>query len=203
MSQQLPEEWFVKDTRVNAAVAWLLVGVLALVAISALFEFLLVRMALAAVAAFVAVVPALASGSWTRTVPWPLLLLCSIPLATGTLGPNFFADFVTGLSIAALGMLVVVALELTDSVRMTPSFAVFFVVLVTMATAGFWAVGSAASARYLGTSFVETNEQLMIIFTAATLAGLVAGGVFRWYFRRRLRANVAAETDAGTEEVTV
>jgi hypothetical protein len=190
MSQQLPEEWFIKDSRINAAIAWLLVAVLVAVAITALLEFLLVRMALAAVAAFVAIAPALAGGSWTRTVPWPLLLVCALPLAAGAVGLTFFADFVTGLSIAALGMLVVVSLQLTSSVRMTPNFAVFFVVLATMATAGFWAVGSAASARYLGTAFVETNDDLMIIFTAATLAGFVAGGLFRLYFQRRLRANI-------------
>jgi len=190
MSQQLPEEWFVRDSRINAAIAWLLVGALVAVAITAFLEFLLVRMALAAVSAFVAIAPALAGRTWTRTVPWPLLLVCTIPLAAGALGVGFFADFVTGLSIAALGMLVVAALQSTGSVRMTPNFAVVFVVLVTMATAGFWAVGSTASAQYLGTSFVETNDDLMIVFTAATLAGFVAGGLFQVYFRRQLRANL-------------
>jgi hypothetical protein len=190
MSQQLPEEWFVRDSRINAAIAWLLVVALVAVAITAFLEFLLVRMALAAVSAFVAIAPALAGRTWTRTVPWPLLLVCTIPLATGALGVGFFGDFVTGLSIAALGMLVVAALQSTGSVRMTPNFAVVFVVLVTMATAGFWAVGSTASAQYLGTSFVETNDDLMIIFTAATLAGFVAGGLFQVYFRRQLRANL-------------
>jgi len=190
MSQQLPEEWFVRDSRINAAIAWLLVVALVAVAITAFLEFLFVRMALAAVSAFVAIAPALAGRMWTRTVPWPLLLVCTIPLAVGALGVGFFADFVTGLSIAALGMLVVAALQSTGSVRMTPTFAVVFVVLVTMATAGFWAVGSTASAQYLGTSFVETNDGLMIIFTAATLAGFVAGGLFQVYFRRQLRANL-------------
>ena len=137
MSQQLPEEWFVRDSRINAAIAWLLVGALVAVAITAFLEFLLVRMALAAVSAFVAIAPALAGRTWTRTVPWPLLLVCTIPLAAGALGVGFFADFVTGLSIAALGMLVVAALQSTGSVRMTPNFAVVCVVLVTMATAGF------------------------------------------------------------------
>ncbi|MEF8785737.1 MAG: hypothetical protein V5A45_07355 [Haloarculaceae archaeon] len=190
MSQPLPEEWFVSDARINAAITWLLVGVLVAVAILAFLEFLLVRMALAAVSAFVAIVPALVSRTWTRTVPWPLLLICTVPLAVGGLGPSFFADFAIGLSIAALGMLVVVALQLTGSVRMTPNFAIVFVVLTTMATAGFWAVGSAGSAQYLGTAFVETNDDLMEIFTAATLAGFVAGVLFRTYFRRRLQANL-------------
>jgi hypothetical protein len=199
MSQQLSGEWFVRDTRVNAALAWLLVGALAVVAITALLEFLLVRMALAAVAAFVAVAPALAERTWTRTVPWPLLLVCSIPLSIGAVEPGLFADFITGLSIAALGMLVVVALQSAGLVRMTPNFAVVFVVLTTMATAGFWAVGSAASTQYLGTTFVETNDDLMVIFTAATLAGVVAGGLFRVYFQRRLRTNLDR---AGGEGVT-
>ncbi len=190
MSQQLPEEWFVRDTRINAAIAWLLVFALTIVAITAFLEFLLVRMALAAVSVFVAITPALVARSWTRTLPWPLLLVCTIPLSVGAIGLSFFGNFVTGLSIAALGMLVVVALQSTGSVRMTPNFAVVFVVLATMATAGFWAVGSAASAEYLGTTFVETNDELMIIFTAATLAGFVAGGLFRVYFRRRLQANL-------------
>ena len=190
MSQQLPEEWFVKDTRINAAIAWVLVGALVTVAVTAFFEFLLARMALAALAALAAIVPALVSGIWTRTVPWPLLLVCTIPLSAGGIGLTFFADFVTGLSVAALGMLVVISLQLIGAVRMTPNFAVFFVVLTTLATAGFWAVGSAGSAQYLGTAFVETNDDLMVIFTAATLAGFVAGGLFRAYFRHQLRDNL-------------
>jgi hypothetical protein len=78
---------------------------------------------------------------------------------------------------------------------MTPNFAVGFVVVSTLGTAGLWALGSAASARYLGTPFVETNDELMLVFTAALLASLVAALAFRWYFRRQLRANVAPETD--------
>ncbi|WP_440991770.1 hypothetical protein [Haloarchaeobius baliensis] len=189
MSQRLEEVWFLRDSRVNAVITWTIVAALVLVAVQAFFAVLFVRMALAAVAAFVAVTPVLVSRSWTHTVPWPLLLVSALPLASGVLAPGFFGDFVTGLSIAALGMLVVVALQLTGSVQMTPGFAVVFVVLSTLATAGFWAVGSAASARYLGTPFLETNDELMIVFTAATLAGFVGGGLFWAYFRRRLAAN--------------
>ena len=199
MSQQLPDSWFVTETRVNAVVTWVLVGVLLVVAATAFLEFLLVRMALAAVAAFVAIAPAVAARSWLRTVPWPLLLLCALPLSLGVAQAGFFTDLVTGLSIAALGMLVVVALQSLDLVRMTPNFAVVFVVLATMATAGFWAVGSAASARYLGTAFIETNDELMLVFTAAAVAGVLAGGLFRVYFRRRLRTNLAS---VGGEGVT-
>lgn len=190
MSRQSPDDWFLRDSRINAAIAWVLVAALIAVAITALLELLLVRTALAAVSAFVAIAPALAGRTWTRTVPWPLLLVCTVPLSAGALQVGFLADFVTGLSIAALGMVVVVALQWTESVRMTPNFAVFFVVLATMATAGFWTLGSAASAQYLGTAFVETNDELMMIFASVALAGFVAGGLFRVYVRRQLRANL-------------
>lgn len=198
MSQQLPETWFIRDGRINAGITWLLVVILVVVAIGALLEGLLVRMTVAAVAAVVAVVPAVVRRTWTYTVPWPLLLVCSIPVVSGTLEPTILVEFVTGLSIAALGMLLVVALQLTSSVRMTPGFAVVFVVLATMATVGFWALGSAASARWFGTAFLETNEELMHVFTVAALAGLAAGVVFSLYFRHQLRRNRAR---AGGEEV--
>ena len=145
---------------------------------------------MATIAAFVAISPAIVDRSWTRTVPWPLLLVASLPLFVATTQPGFLDDIVTGISIATLAMLVVVALELTTAVRMTPQFAIVFTVIVTLATAGFWAVGSAASAAYLGTMFIKTNTELMTIFTATLIAGIVAGVLFRLYFRRQLATNV-------------
>ncbi|MFC4360312.1 hypothetical protein ACFO0N_20390 [Halobium salinum] len=189
MSQALPEEWFIKDARLNAAIAWVLTGLLVLTAVSNFFSGLLVAMAIAAVAAAVAVVPAAAHRSWTRTVPWPMLLLASLPLLVGAFSPSFLGDTLSALGIAALAILVVVALEMTTTIRMTPNFAIGFVMIATLATAGFWALGSAASARYLGTAFVETNAQLMTVFTSALLASVVSALLFRWYFRRQLEAN--------------
>ena len=95
-------------------------------------------------------------------------------------------------------MFVVVALELTTAIRITPQFAIFFTVIATLATAGFWAVGSAASAAYLGTMFVGTNTELMTTFTASLIAGVIAGGLFWLYFRRRLAANVERTKENST-----
>lgn len=203
MSQSLPEEWFIKDARLNAGIAWVLTGALVLTALVNFFAGLFVSMAIAAVAAGVAIVPALVHQSWTRTVPWPMLLLASLPLLVGALTPSFFGDMLFALGIAALAILVVVALQMTTTVRMTPNFAIGFVVIATLATAGFWALGSAASARYLGTAFVETNDQLMIIFTAAFLSSLVSAILFRWYFGRQLETNVDRQRDAVNEREVV
>lgn len=189
---------FVRDDRVNATVVWLLAGGLVVVAAAAVVNRAIPAAALAAVAAFVAVVPAVVTRSWTVAVPWPLLLVASLPLWLSTLLPSLYYVFVTGASVAALAMLVVVVLQMVTTVRMTPGFAVVFVTLATLATAGFWAVGSALSARYVGTAFVETNDELMVIFTAATVAGLLAGGAFRWYFRRALRGESRRPTEGET-----
>ncbi|MFC7138094.1 hypothetical protein ACFQRB_19715 [Halobaculum litoreum] len=186
MSQQLPEEWFVRDERVNAGIAWTITAVLAAIAVAAFLGGLLAMTAVAAVATFVAVVPPAVARTWRRTVSWPLLLVAAVPLAFGTGRPGFFGGVVVGVSVATLALLVVVALQLVTSVRMTPGFAIVFVVIATLATAGFWAVGSAASAVLFETAFVETNDQLMVVFTAAAVAGVGAGLLFRWYFRRLL-----------------
>ena len=198
MSQTLPETWFIKDTRVNAMIAWVLAIVLVALAIVSFLNVLLVETVMAAIAAFVAISPAVVFRSWTRTVPWPLLLIASLPLFVATTRPEFFGEIVTGISVATLAMLVVVALELTTTVRMTPQFAVFFTVIVTLATAGFWAVGSAASATYLGTTFIKTNTELMTVFTATLIAGIVAGVLFWLYFRRQLAANADRSRGSST-----
>jgi hypothetical protein len=125
------------------------------------------------------------------------LLVASLSLFVATARPVFFDDIVTGISVATLAMLVVVALELTTAVRMTPQFAIFFTVIVTLAIAGFWAVGSAASATYLGTTFIKTNTELMTIFTATLIAGVIAGVLFWLYFRRRLASNVERPREVG------
>ncbi|WP_440008976.1 hypothetical protein [Halomicrococcus sp. SG-WS-1] len=198
MSHSLPEEWFIKDTRVNAAIAWVFAVIFVVIAVVSFLQILFVEMVMAALAAFVAISPAVVYRSWTRTVPWPLLVVASLPLLVGTFQPILFEELVTGVSVAILAMLVVVALELTSAVRMTPRFAVFFTVIATLATAGFWAVGSAASAAYLGTTFVETNDELMLIFTDMLVAGVLTGLLFRWYFRRRLAANVEHQSEGTT-----
>ena len=191
MSSSDLKAWFLRDTRLNAGVVWLLTVLLAAVAVVAVLDGLLPRAFLAGTAAVVAVVPAVVERSWRKTVPWPLLLLTSLPLWLSVFRPSLFQVFVTGISTAGLAMLVVVVLQMVTRIRMTPRFAVFFVVIATLATAAVWAVGSAISARYLGTAFVETNDELMMVFSAALVAGLVAGVVFLLFFRRRLRANTA------------
>lgn len=183
------ENWFVRDTATNAALAWLLLGIVVSFAITSIVFSQLVAAGVAIAVVGVGIAPILSGGSWREMLPFPFLLVAALPLAVSVFQPDFATEFVSALSIATLALLVVVDLHLLTAVRMTPWFAVFFVVITTMAVAGFWAVGAGFAHDMWGTPFVRTNTQLMYVFIAATAGGLVAGGVFRWYFRRRERAD--------------
>ncbi|QFU81785.1 hypothetical protein [Natronorubrum aibiense] len=187
MSQALPEAWFAIDTRNNAVITWILVALLTITVVANLFVGYVLGAAFAAIATVTAVVPPLVARSWSHTLPWPLLAVASLPLVLGPLQPAFLGQFFIGVGVAVLSMLVVSTLQLTTMIRMTPAFAVFFVCLTTLAVAGFWSVGSAFSAAYLGGTFVKTNDELMLVFSVALVAGLVSGLSFWLYFRWRLR----------------
>lgn len=179
-------EWFATDSRTNAVITWVIVAIVASMAVAAVFRVGIVDAVLAATVVVVAVVPSVVSGSWRRTIPFPMVLVAALPLLVRVAQPTFLFEVVVGISLATLAMLVVTALQLVTPVRMTPDFAVGVVVMATLGCVGFWTVGSALSSRYLGTTFFETNEALMYTFTAAAIAGVVAGVVFRWYFSRYL-----------------
>jgi hypothetical protein len=188
MSQGL-DQWFVRESGRNAALSWFLVGIVLAFAFTAVLvgQFVVAGFALAVVA--VGLAPVAATGSWRTMLPFPFLFIAALPLAVSVFTPDVATDLLTALSIATLALLVVVDLHLLTAVRMTPAFATFFVVLSTLATAGFWAVGAGVAHAVWGTAFVQTNRQLMSVFTTTAVGGLVAGVVFRWYFRRRERAD--------------
>ena len=192
MTQILPENWFLKETKLNAVISWVLTGMLAVTIANGLVNSRFDIVMLAGTAAIVSVVPPLVSSNWRRTVPWPLLLVATFPLVFGASG-SFFGLVIVGIGIAALALLVAVVLQMTTTVRMTPNFAIGFVMICTLGTAGLWAVLSATSARFLGSGFVETNDQLMSVFSAALVASIVSGLIFRWYFGRQLDRNLSAD----------
>jgi hypothetical protein len=184
--------------RLNAAIGWGFVGVLCLAAGAAVVEgrplwagFTLTLVALA-------VVPALAFRRLDAMVPWEVLALASVP-ALGRLlvigetvgGVTLTGRVTTYVAVAAAALLVAVELDVFTPVRMTHTFAVLFVVVATVATAGLWAEARWLSDTLLGTQVLldgrpehVIEEALMWDFVAATVAGAVAGVCFEFYFRR-------------------
>lgn len=182
------------DERINAALGWVLVGAILLVAVASFLEGDILWTGFAAAVAILAVIPALVFLSPRTMLPWEVLLLAGLPI----LG-RFVATFrvssqvATYLSVAALALIVAVELNAFTSVRMTPTFAVVFVAITTMATAGIWAVVRWSLDILFGTAFLfepglteaEVERAVMLEFVASTVAGLLAGVIFEFYVRRR------------------
>jgi hypothetical protein len=200
----------VERRRVNALLGWVLVGSLVLVAGAQLLErdFLWAGFTLAVCA--LVVVPAAVYRNPLAMLPWEVVALASLPMLGRALvegqrvgGITLTGRVTTYLAVAAVALIIAVELDVFTPVKMNYSFAVLFVVIATTAAAGVWAVAQWLSDLYLGTSFLvgrvtETSPEteLMWDFVAATVAGLGAGFVFEFYFRRR--RDRAAEL---TEEV--
>ncbi|MFC6837206.1 hypothetical protein [Halomarina ordinaria] len=198
---QVRNEWVVRDTRVNAGLSWGLVVALAVLAVVGATEGAVVWAGYAALMVAVGVVPSAVAGRWEQTLPWPVLLVASLPLLWSLYGPTFDVDLASSLSVAVLALVVVVELQMLTSVRMTPGFAVWFTLVATLAATCLWAIVRYASQQLFGTPFVASNTALMYEFGAAVLAGLVAAAAFRWYFHRRLRSDDGTGEAAREEEV--
>lgn len=190
-------ERVVEDERMNATLAWLLVGFVLAVAASNLRRGEVLWAGFAATIAALALLPAVRLRSAVATLPWEVLALAVVPLV----GRTFATVPATGrlaqyLSVAAVALVVAVELHTFTRVQMSYRFAVLFVVIATMATAGVWAVVRWLSDLYLGTAFLlvpgvpgeAVERQLMFEFVYSTVAGALAGVVFELYFRRRQRA---------------
>lgn len=205
----------VTDRRLNAAASWLLVTFLVVAVAASLLAGDLLRAAFAATLATLSAVPAVAYGDPRVTLPWEVLVVAALPV----IGQSFAtvqltSDLATYLSVAAVALVVAVELHTFTTVRMSSGFAVLFVVVATMATAGVWAVVRWLADQWLQTTYLvdpllseaEIHAGLMWEFTFSTVAGVVAGVVFEGYFRRharvQARAAVAAEGSDGNAPAT-
>ena len=186
----------VEDRRANAVIGWVLVAFVGFVVVASVVTGDLLWAGFAAVVAGLALVPTAVHRDPTLMLPWEVLVLAALPLIGRTFATvPLTSQFATYLAVAALALIIAVELHVFTPVLMTPSFAVLFVVIATMATAGLWAVVRWSLDIALGTTFlldpalseaaIETG--LMWEFVYSTAAGVVAGVVFEGYFRRRAR----------------
>ena len=208
-----------ESRRANAVLGWVLVAFLCLTAVSELVGGDVIWAGFTATVAVLALLPALAYRGPGVMLPWEVVALASAPVAARALvagqtvsGVTLTGRVATYLAVAAVALIIAVELDVFTAVRMNFTFAVFFVVITTMATAGVWALVRWLSDLYLGTSLLltgapedEIETALMWDFVAATVAGLLAGVVFEFYFHRRVDAarrlaDAAARERAPTTE---
>lgn len=191
-----PLEGIITRRRRNGALAWLLILFVGfVVAASAVTENWLWA-GFAAAVAVLALLPAIAYRDHRVMLPWEVLALAALPLIGRTFATvPLTSRFATYLAVAALALIIAVELQLFTPVLMTPSFAVLFVVVGTMATAGVWAVVRWGFDLLFGTGFLldptlsehAIESGLMWEFVFSTAAGIAAGIIFEVYFRRLAR----------------
>lgn len=181
--------------RVNAVLAWLVVALILAAALGSLFEGDFLWAAFTAALAAIVLFPPVSFRNLDAMLPWEVLLLAALPVV----GRLFATVPVTGnlatyLSVAAIALIVAVELQLFTPVKMTPRFAIVFVGVTTMATAGVWAVVRWGADQLFGTTFIldpalsehAIEEALMWQFVASTVAGVGAGLLFAVYVGRRI-----------------
>ncbi|WP_135661832.1 hypothetical protein [Halorhabdus rudnickae] len=182
-----------RRSRINAALGWGLVGIIALTALGNVLLGNLLWAVFAAVVGGLAILPPAVRRDPLVMIPWEVFVLAALPLLGYTFGVNVaFREVATYLSVAALALIVAVELQLFTEVDMNYQFALLFVVVSTLAFAGLWAVSRWLSDLYLGTTLLldptrsegVIEESLMWEFVASAVAGLLAGLVFELYVRR-------------------
>jgi signal transduction histidine kinase len=185
-----------RDRRLNAALAWAVTAVVGLVAVESVLTGDLLWAVFAGVVVVLILLPPIAFRSARTMLPWEILTLATLPILGRALATFQLSSRIgTYLSVAALALIIAVELHTFTAVRMSPTFAVAFVAITTMAAAGVWAAGRWLADIWLGTGFLDalgdTEEAIeravMLEFVASTIAGLLAGVVFEFYVRRRAR----------------
>jgi hypothetical protein len=177
-----------RDGRTNAMIAWLLVGILAVVFVESVLDLDYGWILFVAVVGAVVLIPPVAHRDWHVMLPWELLVLALLPILVRGLFGGTVGTFATYLALAALALIVIVELHTFTTMRVTHWFAIGLVVLTTMATVAAWTIFRWNADRLLGTSYLVDNEALMMEWLYVTLAGHVAGLLFDGYFRRRDKA---------------
>lgn len=119
-------------------------------------------------------------------VPFEILLLLSLPFTLKGMEIGLVASHTLNyISASAVALLVVTELDTFTSFRTNSFFSVLFISFTTVAVSGLWAVTRWLSDIFTGTSLIASERILMWEFTAALIAGTIAGFFFKFYLKDR------------------
>lgn len=128
--------------------------------------------------------------------PWYLLMLVALPMAGNVIDYHLFSTSIPHyVSVATISLLAAAEINWFTSVKMDHKFAIILVFITTLAISGLWYLMQWLLDINIGTSFIldgrsqETvNTVVMYEFMYATVAGIIAGLIFGWYFKSRGRS---------------
>lgn len=129
-----------------------------------------------------------------RALPWETSILMSAPILLHiSEGSRILSNHVSwwsdvtslalAFSLATIGFLLTVELHMYTSVKMNQPFSVFFVVMFTVAAAGFWQVGEFIGDQIYGTNHLGTNADVMNGLVWTLIGGMIMGFVYNLYIR--------------------
>jgi len=101
-----------RDSRTNALLAWVLVGVLVVVFVESALDVDYGWILFVGVTGGIVLIPPAAYRDWRVMLPWELLVLALLPILVRALFGGTVGTFATYLSLAALALLVIVQLHM-------------------------------------------------------------------------------------------
>ncbi|GAB7091533.1 hypothetical protein JCM18237_18040 [Halorubrum luteum] len=184
-----------RSGRYNAFVSWALVLLLAGVFVESVLDADWLWTLFVVCAGVLVLTPPVVRRDWRMMLPWELLVVALLPILVRALFGGEIGTFGYYLSVAGLALILTVELHMMTELRLTHWFAVFFVMLTTLASVAAWSIVRWNADRVFGTTFLiepgqsqdAANAALMVEFGYVTLAGLAAGLLFNAYFKRRGR----------------
>ena len=140
------------------------------------------------------VLPIVATKNVFNALPWEMTLLLTAPMllhiSAGSESLNEsvawwqdLTDLAFAFSIATIGFLLTVELQIFTDIRMNRPFSVFFVIMFTLAVAGFWGVGEFIGDKVWGTDYLGSNRDVMVGFFWSLVGGVVMGVIYYLYLK--------------------
>jgi len=178
----------------EAEVSWVSSLLLLLLTIYAVIRFDVLWAVLGVAGLSLYVLPMVTTRDPFKALPWEMTVILSAPMilhysaGSRTLTENVgwwndFSSLALAFSLATIGFLTTVELQVYTNVKMNRPFAVFFVVMFTLAAAGFWDLGLYVGDKVYGTHHLGTNQDVMSGLLWVLLGGILMGVFYTVYLK--------------------
>lgn len=129
-----------------------------------------------------------------KALPWEMTILLSSPIllhiseGSRMMGEKFawwgdMTSLAFAFSLSTIGFLLTVELHIYTSVRMNRAFSVFFVLMFTLASSGFWMLGEYISDELFATANLVSNDSVMRELIWIMVGGIIMGFMYAAYLR--------------------
>jgi hypothetical protein len=179
---------------IEAEISWISSMVLLFSTVYAVLKLDILWVAFGIAAISIYILPIISTRDPFKALPWEITILLAAPMllhiseGSQTLMEHvaWWDDFTSvafAFSLATIGFLLTVELQMFTSVKMNRPFALFFVIVFTMAVAGFWHIGEFVGDQIYGTNHLGTNADVMNALVWSFAGGVIMGFVYDLYIR--------------------